>query len=149
MWPRHWRRSSNAATWRSSAKARRKRFAAGLGAIGSLRRLFHAIEVREADPIQTRNILKDVRDESVADVPEPVLDRLIELADFYLAGTAQPGRTVGLLRRVLGNTAGQDRPVCERDVLTTLSTSTGIPVDFLDDAVPLDRRTSAAFSRRG
>ena len=120
-------------------------FRAGLGAIGSLRRLFHAIDVQEAKPARTRDILKAVRDEAAADVPEPVLDRLVDLADFYLAGTAQPGRTVGLLRRVLGSTAGRDGPVCERDVLTTLSTSTGIPIDFLDDAVPLDRAQVRGF----
>jgi ATP-dependent Clp protease ATP-binding subunit ClpC len=120
-------------------------FRSGLGAVGSLRRLFHAIEVREPAPPQTRAVLQAVRDEAAADVPEPVLDRLVELADFYLAGTAQPGRTVGLLRRVLGATAGHAAPVSERDVLATLSTSTGIPVDFLDDAVPLDRAGVRAF----
>jgi ATP-dependent Clp protease ATP-binding subunit ClpC len=120
-------------------------FRMGLGAVGSLRRLFHAVEVREPDTQQTRRVLQAVRDEAVADVPEPVLDRLVELADFYLTGTAQPGRTVGLLRRVLGDTAGRSGPVRERDVLTTLSTSTGIPIDFLDDAVPLDRAHIRSF----
>jgi ATP-dependent Clp protease ATP-binding subunit ClpC len=120
-------------------------FRSGLGAVGSLRRLFHAIEVREPSTAQTRAVLQAVRDEAGAIVPEPVVDRLVELADFYLAGTAQPGRTVGLLRRVLSAGAGRNEPVSERDVLTTLSTSTGIPVDFLDDAVPLDRATVRAF----
>lgn len=120
-------------------------FRSGLGAVGSLRRLFHAIEVREPSAAQTRAVLQAVRDEGGTDVPEAVLDRLVELADFYLAGTAQPGRTVGLLRRVLGEGGGRDQPVSERDVLTTLSTSTGIPVDFLDDAVPLDRAGVRAF----
>jgi len=120
-------------------------FRSGLGAVGSLRRLFHAIEVCEPSAAQTRAVLEAVRDESGAIVPEPVVDRLVELADFYLAGTAQPGRTVGLLRRVLSAGAGHDQPVSERDVLTTLSTSTGIPVDFLDDAVPLERATVRAF----
>ncbi|MBY0523450.1 MAG: AAA family ATPase [Gemmataceae bacterium] len=120
-------------------------FRMGLGAVSSLRRLFHAVEVRESTPAQTRAILQAVREEATADVPEAVLDRLAELADFYLAGTAQPGRTVGLLRRVLAATAGQDSPVRERDVLNTLSTSTGIPIDFLDDAVPLDRAAIRSF----
>jgi ATP-dependent Clp protease ATP-binding subunit ClpC len=120
-------------------------FRSGLGAVGSLRRLFHAIEVREPSAAQTRAVLQAVRDEAGARVAEPVVDRLVELADFYLAGTAQPGRTVGLLRRVLSAGSGPDEPVSERDVLTTLSTSTGIPVDFLDDAVPLERATVRAF----
>src|SRR5207248_2300619 len=47
--------------------------------------------------------------------------------------------------RVLGATAGRAGPVTLRDVLATLSTSTGIPVDFLDDGVPLDRPAVRAF----
>jgi ATP-dependent Clp protease ATP-binding subunit ClpC len=117
-------------------------FRRGLGAVRSLRRLFHAVEVRETGPPQTRAILQAVRDEAGADVPEAVLDRLVELADFYLAGTVQPGRAVGLLRRVLGGAAG---PVTERHILNTLSTSTGIPADLLDDSIPLDRAKVRAF----
>lgn len=120
-------------------------FRTGLGSIRTLRRLFHAIEVRETGPQETRTILQAVRDESGADVPEPMLDRLVELADYYLTGTAQPGRAVGLLRRVLSATAHQSGPITDRDVLSTLSTSTGIPVDFLDDRVPLDRARVRAF----
>jgi ATP-dependent Clp protease ATP-binding subunit ClpC len=114
-------------------------FRTGLGAILPLRRLFHAIEVPPAEPATIRAILQAVRDEAGADMAEPVLDRLVELADYYLAGAAQPGRSVGLLRRVLGATAGRPGPVTEHDILATMSTSTGIPVDFLDDAIPLDR----------
>jgi ATP-dependent Clp protease ATP-binding subunit ClpC len=89
--------------------------------------------------------LQKVRDEGAADLPDPVLDRLIDLGDYYLAGMAQPGRSVGLLRRVLSATAGKTGPIGERDILTTMSTSTGIPVDFLDDAVPMDRAQIKAF----
>jgi ATP-dependent Clp protease ATP-binding subunit ClpC len=167
-------------------------FRTGLGAVGSLRRLFHVVEVRDASVQQTRAVLQAVRDEAGANVPDPVLDRLIELADFYLPGIAQPGRSVGLLRRLLGGdgvgeletervrelekgnvpvslsvTLAVSRPtlqpssaptlppshsptpphapVSERDVLRTLSTSTGIPIDFLDDSVPLDRGQIRAF----
>jgi ATP-dependent Clp protease ATP-binding subunit ClpA len=114
-------------------------FRTGLGAILPLRRLFHPIEVPPAPAERTRSILQAVRDEALADIPDPLLDRLMELADYYLAGTAQPGRAVGLLRRVLGATAGRSVSLTERDILATMSTSTGIPVDFLDDSVPLDR----------
>src|SRR5262249_5581845 len=55
------------------------------------------------------------------------------------------GRAADLLRRTLGTLAGRPGPVTERDILTTVSTSTGIPVDFLDDAVPLDRAQVRAF----
>jgi ATP-dependent Clp protease ATP-binding subunit ClpC len=120
-------------------------FRTGLGAVASLRRLFHAVELRPTDPRETRLILEKVRDEAGADVPDPVLDRLMEVADYYLTGTAHPGRAVGLLRRVLGAKAPVGGPVSERDVLQTLSTSTGIPVNFLDDNVPLDRAQVRAF----
>jgi ATP-dependent Clp protease ATP-binding subunit ClpC len=120
-------------------------FRTGLGAHLPLRRLFHPIEVPPADPATTRAILEAVRDEAGADLTEAVLDRLVELADYYLAGAAQPGRSVGLLRRVLGAVGGRPGPVTERDVLATMSTSTGIPVDFLDDAVPLDRAAVRDF----
>jgi ATP-dependent Clp protease ATP-binding subunit ClpC len=136
-------------------------FRGGLGGIASLRRLFHVIDVPAKGPQETRAVLQAVCAEAEADVPETVLDRLVELADFYLAGTAQPGRAVGLLRRVLdapltptplppgergrGEGAGRGGPVSARDVLTTLSRSTGIPAPFLDDDVPLDRAQVRAF----
>jgi ATP-dependent Clp protease ATP-binding subunit ClpC len=114
-------------------------FRTGLGAMLPVRRLFHALELQATDPQQTRAVLQEVRDEAGANLSEGVLDRLMELADYYLAGAAQPGRSVGLLRRVLSATAGRDGPITEREILATMSSSTGIPVDFLDDAVPLDR----------
>ena len=124
-------------------------FRKGLGAIRQLRRLFHSIQVPATEPEETREILRAVADESGADVSDAVLERLTELADFYASGTVQPGRSVGLLRRVLGAVTGQAGPVSERHVLNTISTSTGIPVDFLDDAVPLDRsRVRAHFETR-
>jgi ATP-dependent Clp protease ATP-binding subunit ClpC len=122
-----------------------ERFRTGLGSIGSLRRLFHAIDVPAASPKETMAILQAVRSEAGADIPDAVLDRIMELAGYYLAGTAQPGRTVGLLRRVLGTRGDHTGPITDRDVLTTLSTSTGIPVDFLDDEIPLDRASVRAF----
>jgi ATP-dependent Clp protease ATP-binding subunit ClpC len=120
-------------------------FRKGLGAVRSLRRLFHAVQLPATDPEQTRTVLRAVALDAAADVPEAVLDRLTEVADFYAAGTAEPGRSVGLLRRVLGGLAGRPGPVTERDLLTTISTSTGVPVDFLDDGVPLDRAKVRSF----
>ncbi len=125
----------------SSIEAFRK----GLGAKSSLRRLFHAVEVQPTTPAETRAILQAVADDAGADVPEAVLDRLGELADFYAGGTVQPGRSVSLLRRVLSATAARSGPVTERDVLGTISASTGIPVSFLDDSEALDRARVRAF----
>jgi len=114
-------------------------FRQGLGSNRALRRLFHSIEVPEAGLEQTRSIVQCVVDEAGVEAPEQVIERLMELADFYAAGIVQPGRTVGLLRRVLSSTAGRAGPLTDRDVLETIASSTGVPVQFLDDAEPLDR----------
>jgi ATP-dependent Clp protease ATP-binding subunit ClpC len=111
-------------------------FRRGLGADPSLRRLFAAVEVAPASAAETRAILTDVRDEAGLEMSDEDLERLAELAGLYLPGTVEPGRAVGLLRRVIET--GRTGPVRQRDVLAVLASSTGIPVDFLDDAVPLD-----------
>jgi ATP-dependent Clp protease ATP-binding subunit ClpC len=120
-------------------------FRQGLGSNRALRRLFHSIEVPEASLEQTRAIVQMVIDEAGVEVPEAVIERLMDLADFYAAGTVQPGRTVGLLRRVLSRAAGREGPLTDRDVLETISSSTGVPVRFLDDAEPLDRTQVRGF----
>jgi ATP-dependent Clp protease ATP-binding subunit ClpC len=125
----------------STAEGYRK----GLGSRGPLRRLFTVIEVPEATPKETRAILHAVAAEAGADVPEPVVERLMDLADYYSTGTAQPGRAVGLLRRVLAATQGKGGPIADRDILHTISTSTGVPVAFLDDSVALDRAELRSF----
>jgi ATP-dependent Clp protease ATP-binding subunit ClpC len=119
----------------STAEAFRK----GLGANRSLRKLFHAVELPAADPAATRAILRAVAAEARADVADAVLDRLHELADYFASGGVQPGRSVGLLRKVVGLTEDRPGPITEQDILTTLSRSTGIPAEFLDDAVALRR----------
>jgi hypothetical protein len=53
----------------------------------------------------------------------------------------QPGAPWALAH--LNATAGKTGPATDRDVLAVMSTATGIPPDFLDDAVPLDRNASA------
>jgi ATP-dependent Clp protease ATP-binding subunit ClpC len=120
-------------------------FRQGLGSNRALRRLFHSIEVPETSPEHTGAIVQMVVDEAGVEIPEQVVERLMELADFYGAGTVQPGRTVGLLRRVLSNRAGREGPLTDRDVLQTISSSSGVPVQFLDDAEPLDRAQVRAF----
>jgi ATP-dependent Clp protease ATP-binding subunit ClpC len=138
----HIERGEVAILGESTAESFRK----GLGAIRSLRRLFHSVQLPATDPEDTRAILQAVALEAGLEVSEPVLDRLIELADFYGSGTAEPGRSVGLLRRLLGAAPGsRSGSLSERDILTTISVSTGIPVDFLDDAMPLDRTQTRAF----
>jgi ATP-dependent Clp protease ATP-binding subunit ClpC len=120
-------------------------FRKGLGAVRSLRRLFHAVQLPPADAEETRNVLEAVAVEAGVEVSASVLDRLMELADFYASGTVEPGRSVGLLRRLLGTLGKRGEPIGERDILSTISNSTGIPVDFLDDNVPLNRAEVRSF----
>ncbi|HVO29716.1 MAG TPA: AAA family ATPase, partial [bacterium] len=120
-------------------------FRGGLGAIGSLRRLFHAVDVPEATPEATRTVLERIRRDAGVEMSAPVMDRMIELADYYLSGVAQPGRAAGLLRRVIELNAGTKKSLLLRDVLETLSSSTGVPMDLLDDAVALDLAKVRAF----
>ena len=114
-------------------------FRRGLAKVPALRSLFRTLEIRPANEEQTRVILERICADAGASTG--FLDRLGELADLYSVGAAQPGRAVGLLRRVLESGADPT----PRQVLETLSQSTGIPTDFLDDDVPLDLDALRAF----
>jgi ATP-dependent Clp protease ATP-binding subunit ClpC len=116
-------------------------FRGGLGSNAALRRLFQPVEVEARTPAETRAVLRAICDAEERDVPDALLDRLMDLADAYLPGTAQPGRAVSLLRRLLD---GPD-PLTPRAALETLSDSTGVPVDLLDDEVPLEAAKVRAF----
>jgi ATP-dependent Clp protease ATP-binding subunit ClpC len=122
---------------------------AGLGANPSLRRLFRPVEVQPATAAETREVAARVLAAADVAAPDAVVDRVLELAEFYLAGTAQPGRAVGLLRRVLDARGEADGPLTEDEVLRTLSGSTGVPIELVDDARPLDpAQVRAHFERR-
>jgi ATP-dependent Clp protease ATP-binding subunit ClpC len=120
-------------------------FRKGLGANRSLRKLFHAVELPPADEAATRTILRAVADEAAAEISDAVLDRLAELADFFAVGTVQPGRSVGLLRKVIGLTEDRGGPITEQDILATLAGATGIPAELLDDRVALKRSAVREF----
>ena len=122
----------------------REAFRRGLGQDTSLRRLFAPIDMKPAPAEQTRRIVGAVCESENVECDTEFLDRLDELADFYDVSTAQPGRSVGLLRRVL-ETRKETGPLRPRDILKTLSSATGIPVDFLDDDRPLDLDGVRAF----
>ncbi len=117
-------------------------FQRGLGRHASLRRLFARIEVSPTTRDATRALLELVAADEDVELADTTCDRLLELTDFYLQGTALPGRAVGLLRRVLETEASS---IGDADVLATLQESTGIPSEFLDDAQPLDLDKTQAF----
>lgn len=120
-------------------------FRKGLGANRPLRRLFHVVELPAADEKKTQTILQAVAKEAGVAVPDAVLARVNELAMYFGSGTVQPGRSVGLLRKVLGLAEEQATAISEKSILDTLSASTGIPADFLDDSIALNRQAVRQF----
>ncbi|MBI3410010.1 MAG: AAA family ATPase [Planctomycetes bacterium] len=67
-------------------------FRKGLGANRSLRRLFHTVELQPPDADEVRAIIRSVVDEADAEISDSVLDRLSELADYFVSGIVQPTR---------------------------------------------------------
>ena len=127
------------------AESTEEAFAGGLGSIPALRKLFHAVAVKPTNEATTRGILSAVAQELDANVSPAVLDRLCELADFCSASSAQPGRAVELLRRVVSGLPEPSQPIRDRDILDSIRTSTGIPLELVDDAVKLDRAQVRRF----
>ena len=120
-------------------------FRKGLGARGPLRRLFTIIDIPEATPQETRGVLQEVIREGDVEISEATQERLIEFADYFNPATAQPGRAVGLLRRVLANASGNGGAITDRDIIQTISASTGVPANLLDDTVALRRSELVRF----
>jgi ATP-dependent Clp protease ATP-binding subunit ClpC len=128
-------------------------FRSGVGGVGSLRRLFSPVELLPTTREQTQEILQSICAEQGVHVSDGLLDRLMELVGFYITRSSEPGRSAGLMRRMLGAVppaAGSPAAgLTERDILQQLSSSTGIPATILDDSVPLDRgRTREFFEAR-
>ena len=117
----------------------------GLGADLALRRLFERVLVEEPSAEETRGILSDIRGTDEALVPDPVLHSLQEMCEAFLGHLSRPGNSVPLFRAVLAAAKERGRPARRRDVLETLSVSTGIPADLLDDSSPLDTAALQSF----
>ncbi len=123
-------------------------FERGLGGVASLQRLFDRVLVSESTTEQTEGILRAVRDEGKAPIADNVLMQLQETATQFLGHLSLPGSAVSLLRAVLQHAKESGRPVSYRDVLDSLSKSTGVPADLLDDTIPLDQAKVRAFFER-
>jgi len=117
-------------------------FRTGLGQNASLRRLFTPFEILPAGAGATRRVLEAVALEAGAEVPDDVLELLLEMGELYFPGVAQPGRAVGLLRRVL---APGETSLTRDRVLSTLTEATGIPRPILDDAQRVDLAETRDF----
>ncbi len=116
-----------------------EQFQQGLGAVASLRKLFHVVTVKPSSVAVTHKILQDVASELDIRVSAAVIDRLCELADFSNVSAALPGRAVDLLRRVASGLSDPGATISEQDILATIHNSAGVPRDLLDDSVKLDR----------
>jgi len=123
-------------------------FERGLGRVATLQRLFDRVLVSESTPAETEAILRAVRDDEHAPIADGVLKQLLETAAQFLGHLSLPGSAVSLLRAVMQSAKDCGRPVVYRDVLDSLSQSTGVPADLLDDSLPLDQAEVRAFFER-
>jgi ATP-dependent Clp protease ATP-binding subunit ClpC len=120
-------------------------FERGIGRIPSLQRLFDRVQILEADEERTLQILTAVRDEEKLPIADSVLTQLQEISGQFLGHICRPGNAVALLRSVIQHARESQREVGFRDVLDSLSKSSGIPADLLDDSIPLKQEELRAF----
>ncbi|HWQ91139.1 MAG TPA: AAA family ATPase, partial [Clostridia bacterium] len=123
-------------------------FERGIGRIPSLQRLFDRVQVTDATPEQTQAVLRAVRDEEQLPMSDRVLDDLLDATGQFLNHISRPGNAVTVLRSVIQTAKESAQPVTFRDVLDSMSKSTGIPAELLDDAVPLNQGDLRAFFER-
>ncbi|MBL9134574.1 MAG: AAA family ATPase [Verrucomicrobiales bacterium] len=120
-------------------------FERGLGREPALSRLFERVLLEPATPDRTRLVLRALRDQAGAPLSNEVIDQLFEASESFLNHVARPGAAAGLLRAVLDRHSPRNEPIQRREILETLAHSTGVPVDLLDDATPLDLPALNAF----
>src|SRR5688572_21567194 len=120
-------------------------FERSLGTLPSMKRLFDAVLLKESSVDDTREILKAIRDEARSGIPDPLLEQLLDLATQYLGHIQRPGNAATLLRTVIDAQHKTSAPISLRTVLDTLSKSTGVPVDLLDDSIPFQPDSVRAF----
>jgi ATP-dependent Clp protease ATP-binding subunit ClpC len=119
-------------------------FERGLGKIPSLRRLFDQVLVAEPDVDHTRRILAAIRDEGGSSISDELLTQILEVSTQFLSHICRPGNAVGLLQAAMKHEKASSS-VAFRNVLDSLSRSTGIPADLLDESVPLRQEQARAF----
>ncbi|MGE3311610.1 MAG: AAA family ATPase, partial [Limisphaerales bacterium] len=113
-------------------------FERGFGREPALARLFDRVLVEPASLETTRRVVRALRDHAGVPASDAVLDELVDASEYYLGHIARPGGAAGLLRAVIESRRGSQDPLLRREILLTLSRSTGVPVDLLDDGAPLD-----------
>lgn len=139
-------------------------FARGLGQNPSARALFHTVALHPKTAEETKTILRRVREDlvrrnekegQILHIPEEMLDRIIDLSGNYFPNIAFPGKAVTFLRflvqveteRVASNASPPELTVGLDAMYHVLSKLTGMPVDLIDDRLPLDLEKTRAFFR--
>ena len=110
----------------------------GTGGHATFRGLFNVLEVQESNREETLEILGRICRDLVGDLDGDrgsFLEQVVELADSFLVNLACPGNAVRLLREFLQN---ESTGSAQRALLEALAAQTSLPVDLLDDEVPLD-----------
>ena len=120
-------------------------FRAGLAGAPSFQRLFQTIDFKPASPEETREIALAVCAQEEVEVEEATIERLIDIAGFCRQGTEEPGRTVGLLRRVLEDRRDATGPLTDSQILETVQKTTGVPPVMVDDARALGLEETRRF----
>ncbi len=112
-------------------------FRAGIGGDASLSSLFKVVKLEPASLRTSSAIVRRVAVDEGVRMPPSLCDRLVNLSDLYGANTVQPGKAVHVLREALRLASGQGA-LTLRDILEALSRKSGIPIDLLDDDIPID-----------
>jgi ATP-dependent Clp protease ATP-binding subunit ClpC len=113
-------------------------FERGLGREPALARLFERVLLEPASPERTRGVLRALRDQANAPLSDEGVEQLLEASEAFLNHISRPGGAAGLLRSVINRRNELTGPIQRREIFETLAHSTGVPVDLLDDATPLD-----------
>jgi ATP-dependent Clp protease ATP-binding subunit ClpC len=146
-------------------------FRRGLDRHPAFSKLFLKLTVEEPDRDASLEIVRAVAADLRAEqarrglelvVPEPSLALCLDLGQDYFPALARPGNGVHLLREAVSAALEEHREavaqggagvvqvgprieVTPTRVLTTLSQLSGVPIQLLDDAVPLDLEAVARF----
>jgi ATP-dependent Clp protease ATP-binding subunit ClpC len=110
--------------------------------------VFLPIRLQPISPSETIALAQDELARFRSSMPEAELKEGLELARQYLPGLAAPGNLLRLLRATLRRLLeeGQDSPQLRiADLIETLSETTGLPSDLLDEKARLELESIQRF----
>jgi ATP-dependent Clp protease ATP-binding subunit ClpC len=139
-------------------------FSMGLGKNPSTRSLFHTMMLQPKTLEETKTILRQVREDFIrqsareglqVQIPDDTTDQILELCGNYFPNVAFPGKAITFfqflveaeLEKASGKEKSTELVIGPDSMYEVLSTVTGMPVDLIDDRVPLDLEKTRAFFR--